>query len=585
MGHHDAGGLEAHLADTQQSLAVALARVEAYRCRERILLRDYQVLLSRAAVAGIDLSQQSTEIPHEDDGTAAHSPLQQVAASNSGTASAPTHLALCSLTERHPIHIHTSHGRVPGTLLVAGNSLHFVETHARVGPAEYLGLRTLPKAEAAEARRPSRMNSAASLRAMTSGANSPTSSSRGDSSTAGVLSGAANWLAQKVRVPGSGRKDSSGDSTTAADDIGLGFSSIMESIMHTLDDDSSDEAEAPRPEARPLHRKSSSRRSGSASAAAAASASLLPAPSSRSSQHQGRTPYTGPAEQSGQRLWDIAWGDEQGQMRRLQFEGDIPARAFIDAQVQSWAQLPDPQVGEELSIAATAYAAAKPVTACAGCNAAISTARLPMTSLRDGRAIRIRVFGAEDLELAVPDPMRPVELEPDMDSRSGILGPREAQAVAGSLPARHRLCAWKLLYSTDRHGISLQTLYRRAVASPSLLFIKDTKGFVFGAFTSEGWRLGTRFFGTGETFVFQLRPHQVAWKWNHSTARLARNDYFMFGAADSLAVGGGGNFALFLQEDLLGGSSGISATFGNACLASANEFSVTQVELWSLSRT
>jgi hypothetical protein len=87
-------------------------QVEAYRCRERILLRDYQVLLSRAAVAGIDLSQQSTEVPHEDDGTAAHSPLQQVAASNSGTASAPTHLALCSLTERHPIHIHTSHGRV-----------------------------------------------------------------------------------------------------------------------------------------------------------------------------------------------------------------------------------------------------------------------------------------------------------------------------------------------------------------------------------------------------------------------------------------------------------------------------------------
>lgn len=43
--------------------------------------------------------------------------------------------------------------------------------------------------------------------------------------------------------------------------------------------------------------------------------------------------------------------------------------------------------------------------------------------------------------------------------------------------------------------------------------------------------------------------------------------------------------ALVAQEDLLRGSSGISATFGNACLASANEFTVAQVELWSLSRT
>ena len=39
-----------------------------------------------------------------------------------------------------------------------------------------------------------------------------------------------------------------------------------------------------------------------------------------------------------------------------------------------------------------------------------------------------------------------------------------------------------------------------------------------------------------------------------------------------------------VQEDLLRGSSGISVTFGNACLASANEFGVRQVELWSLSR-
>lgn len=40
---------------------------------------------------------------------------------------------------------------------------------------------------------------------------------------------------------------------------------------------------------------------------------------------------------------------------------------------------------------------------------------------------------------------------------------------------------------------------------PSLLVIRDTAGHVFGSFTSEGWRVATRFYGTGETFVFQLQ--------------------------------------------------------------------------------
>lgn len=55
-----------------------------------------------------------------------------------------------------------------------------------------------------------------------------------------------------------------------------------------------------------------------------------------------------------------------------------------------------------------------------------------------------------------------------MEGTSGILEAGEARAVAGSLPTRHRLSYWRLLYSTQRHGISLQTLYRRAVAAPSL---------------------------------------------------------------------------------------------------------------------
>jgi hypothetical protein len=59
--------------------------------------------------------------------------------------------------------------------------------------------------------------------------------------------------------------------------------------------------------------------------------------------------------------------------------------------------------------------------------------------------------------------------------------------------------------STSRHGVSLQTLYRRAAgAAPTLLVVRDGGGGVFGAFSAEAWRVAPRFYGSGETFVFQL---------------------------------------------------------------------------------
>jgi hypothetical protein len=46
-----------------------------------------------------------------------------------------------------------------------------------------------------------------------------------------------------------------------------------------------------------------------------------------------------------------------------------------------------------------------------------------------------------------------------------------------------------------------------------------------------------------------------------------------------LAFGGGGNFALCLDEDLLKATSGPSETFGNECLASSTEFELKNVEV------
>ncbi|PRQ48719.1 putative TLDc domain-containing protein [Rosa chinensis] len=59
------------------------------------------------------------------------------------------------------------------------------------------------------------------------------------------------------------------------------------------------------------------------------------------------------------------------------------------------------------------------------------------------------------------------------------------------------------------------------------------------------------------------------------------NRYFTLCATAFLAIGGGGHFALYLNSDLLSGSTSVSETYGNPCLANSLDFDVKEVEgLW-----
>lgn len=553
--------LESRLREAQGSLTVALARIEAYRCRERLLLRDYDQIRKRARELGIQLTgaraqQSATETPP------VLTSLEQAAADQDSSLhdEPPTHLCLTALDETHPLWLQTRRGKVPGTLHVVADDLHFVQTHAKISAADYLGIRSV-KASADDGHLPHSSSNAA-LADDTSGRASPQpGSSKGGSNGGGggVLSGAASWLAQRVRTSGSGSGGEADNASTGSG--GIGFTSMMTTIMHSLEDPDDSEQEAEegglQPEAGPPSWD----------------------PGAASSQ-RWRTPALGPEAQT----WDIAWADAAGQMQRLQFEAMPAARAFIAKQVQQWSAAatasatstaPNPPLSQ------TAFDGAQPVRLCSSCMSPVSLKSLPVTASPDGRLLRARVFSALDLEIAAPDHMRPDELPPLMSDRSGILHVEQARALAGTLPARFRMNSWSLLYSTEKHGISLQTLYRRSVNAPTLLVVRDAAGFVFGAFTTEGWHVATRFYGTGETFVFQLQPHRAVWRWRPASSE-ERNDYFMFGTPESLAVGGGGHFAIFLSEGLLRGSSGISSTFGNPCLAGSSDFTVGQLEVWSL---
>ncbi|WOG92123.1 hypothetical protein DCAR_0311382 [Daucus carota subsp. sativus] len=173
----------------------------------------------------------------------------------------------------------------------------------------------------------------------------------------------------------------------------------------------------------------------------------------------------------------------------------------------------------------------------------------------------------------------PPDSLPEASEKSFLLSEKTRSAIYVALPSVAQGRKWVLLYSTWRHGISLSTLYRRSMLcpGPSLLVVGDRKGAIFGGYVEAPLRPSNkrRYQGTNSTFVFTntsglpviFRPTGM-------------NRYFTLCSTDYLALGGGSHFALYLDSDLLSGSSSASETYGNPCLAHSEDFEVKEIELW-----
>ncbi|PRQ48709.1 putative TLDc domain-containing protein [Rosa chinensis] len=107
----------------------------------------------------------------------------------------------------------------------------------------------------------------------------------------------------------------------------------------------------------------------------------------------------------------------------------------------------------------------------------------------------------------------------------------------------------------------------------SLLVVGDRKGAVFGGLVEAPLRpTNKKYQGTNDTFVFSNTPdHPVI------SRPTGANRYFTLCATDFLAIGGWSFCTLFEQ---LSGSSSVSETYGNPCLANSEDFDVKEVELW-----
>ncbi|XP_039660619.1 nuclear receptor coactivator 7 isoform X2 [Perca fluviatilis] len=168
---------------------------------------------------------------------------------------------------------------------------------------------------------------------------------------------------------------------------------------------------------------------------------------------------------------------------------------------------------------------------------------------------------------------------PVLCDRSHLLDDQHLEKLAAHMPARTQGYPWQLVYSTSIHGSSLKTIYRNTTSldSPVLLVIKDMHNKVFGAFSSDPFKVSKYCYGTGETFLFSFNSDFQVYRWS------GENSYFVSGNLESLQIGGGGGgFGLWLDADLYHGSSFSCPTFRNASLSTQEDFIIKDLEVWTV---
>ena len=200
----------------------------------------------------------------------------------------------------------------------------------------------------------------------------------------------------------------------------------------------------------------------------------------------------------------------------------------------------------------------------------------------------------------------------DPNIRPRVLTPSIMEALQGFFPYQAAESNFWLKFSMNRDGASLAKLLDTIRASThTIIAVETMHGEIFGSFTSTPWRAGTKWFGTGEAFLWRLKKSRMTSPKNSKLDNFENemevypytgyDDLVQYCTSKTIAIGGGDwtreNFVspfddepkgigLMIDGDLAGGETNSCATFANPRLCkkttASNEFSISNLEVWTL---
>ena len=149
------------------------------------------------------------------------------------------------------------------------------------------------------------------------------------------------------------------------------------------------------------------------------------------------------------------------------------------------------------------------------------------------------------------------------------------------------------IYSSDIHGRRLRTLYDHVeFYEHCFVIIRNEHDEIFGAFCSGQLSLRSRirtWFGTGESFLFTLKPERQVFKWigsqrTNMADTKSYEEYFIHADNEYLQIGGSKeslDIGLCIQQDLNQGSTRRCDTFVNKPLSKTEYFQIIEIEVFS----
>lgn len=184
---------------------------------------------------------------------------------------------------------------------------------------------------------------------------------------------------------------------------------------------------------------------------------------------------------------------------------------------------------------------------------------------------------------------------------SHTLNVKELLTIWNWLPVRMTMYQPSLLYTTEEHGSSLTTFYQRVEGhDQTILLVRTTCNHVFGAYCSVAWdtrhkkdEYGNKqtYYGTGESFLFTLRPVPAKYQWvgitqqkqDASLSNVSHSEaLFMHGDDEMITVGGGEGQGLMLDHELQFGKTESCKTFDNPPLCASKDFEIKVVEVYGI---